>query len=420
MQEVTAMGTAKKNTVKCVRDMCDFPPACYRLASDGRKWRQLCEDRQKLATWLAIKADGDGTRIFPGIKKMMNAMGWSRRKTCYVLHALQVVGCVVRESEDGKKLKTSEHGTARRKFNLEPLLRANEALQHGSEFTHAGVAEVQDSPEPECKIGVSEVQDSIPEVQDWGSQSARFDSQSASLRCTQPTPNRHQPTPTTQAAGVGKDLIGENSAALLSTSIEDSLAAHKNISHPPIIPQKGSISVSVRTPGEIIAEFNLAMVEHTGRPLNANESHRKAAVEFYRKHGSQVAIAAWAVYLMNSPDKIKRAEGKEENRAWRLHDFFANGDAQIYAERVRPCIERGLTSHAVIEAFGGRLKEWDELAKDEPALVEDAVQVLNQFQRDELSSMFTAYRTQKSNYRPGFKGLFEFLTTTHVQAAQVS
>lgn len=50
---------------------------------------------------------------------------------------------------------------------------------------------------------------------------------------------------------------------------------------------------------------------------------------------------------------------------------------------------------------------------------EDALQVLNQFQSEELSSMFSAYKTQKSNYAPSLKGMFQYLTTTHLQSAQV-
>jgi hypothetical protein len=164
------------------------------------------------------------------------------------------------------------------------------------------------------------------------------------------------------------------------------------------------------------------MLEHTGSTLNATDAHRQAAIEFYKKHGAAVAIAAWAVYLMNSPAQIQLAEGKKD-RAWRLHDFIANGDAEIYAERVRPCLERGLTSHAAIDVFSGLkalYKEWDELAKDEPVLVEDAVQVLNQFQAEELSSTFSAYKTQKSNYSGKLKGVFQYLATTHLQSAQMN
>ncbi len=400
------MGTVK-NAVKCVRDMCDFPPECYRLASDGRKWKRLCGDRQKLATWLAIKADGDGTRIFPGIKRMMKAMGWSRRKTCYVLHALQVIGCVVRESEDGKKLKTSEHGTARRKFN------------------NAG-AGVQDSPEPECKKGVSKVQDSIPEVQDWGSPSAGFDSPSASLRCTQPTPDRHQQS-SAEDDVVGKSLkpTGEKSwEANISSHPSNTFGkstANNNIYFPPVSQDKGNISVGGRTDGEIIAEFSRAMVDHMGHTLNATDTHRKAAVQFYKKHGSQVAIAAWVVYLMTSPAQITLADGKKEDRAWRLHDFTANGDAEIYAERVRPCIERGLTSHAAICILAAdrspKFTAWDKLAKDDPALVQEAVQVLNRFQDED--SLRDVIKSHSKTSLSGIRGFFQYLITDF-QSAQVS
>src|SRR6267154_4989242 len=157
----TKANKGQTSTVKCLRDMCDFPPACYRISTDGRKWKQLCEDRRNLANWLAAKADPDGTNIYPGINKIMRVMDWSHGKTCYVLDSLQVIGCVARENKEGERL-TSERGTAKRKFNLEPLRAAYEQIQQGVSFTHPRIhntgPEIHDSPDQESKIEKPEVQ----------------------------------------------------------------------------------------------------------------------------------------------------------------------------------------------------------------------------------------------------------------------
>ena len=159
----------KLSTVKCIRDMSDFPPECYRLSSDGRKWRKLCDDRRTVSLWLASKANGDGTQIYPGVKSILKAQGWSRAKTFYVLDSLEIIGCVARETADGHKKLTSERGTAKRVFNVEPLRRAHDALEAGKTFIHPdprppkvrkAKAGVQNSDAVESNIAQPEVQDS--------------------------------------------------------------------------------------------------------------------------------------------------------------------------------------------------------------------------------------------------------------------
>jgi len=144
-----------KSKLKVVRAITDLPPDCYRLSTDGRKWKSLCEARQKLANWLALKGNPDGTDIYPGAAKMVRVAGWSRRKVFYVLNDLELIGCVVNEN-----MRTKERGTSLRRFDPSPLLKANEAISRGEKFSHPTV---QDSPDLQCKIDEPTVQDTTPE-----------------------------------------------------------------------------------------------------------------------------------------------------------------------------------------------------------------------------------------------------------------
>jgi hypothetical protein len=168
-----------KSKLGVVRAITDLPPDCYRLSTDGRKWKCLCEARQKLANWLALKGNPDGTQIFPGIQKMMKPMGWSHGKVCYVLDDLQTIGCVVSERK-----RTKERGTRLRRFDPSPLLAACAAIERGGSFKHAD-ARVQDSPQESnlqtATIQHSEDQESKidrPRVQDTEPKSKIEDLQS--------------------------------------------------------------------------------------------------------------------------------------------------------------------------------------------------------------------------------------------------
>lgn len=142
---------SNKSKLKLVRTITDLPPDCYRLSTDGRKWKSLCEARQKLANWLALKGNPDGTQIFPGISKMIRVTGWSNGKVCYVLSDLEMIGCIVNENR-----RTKERGTSLRRFDPAPLLKANEAINRGEKFFHPTI---QDTDQ-ESKIAVSTFQDS--------------------------------------------------------------------------------------------------------------------------------------------------------------------------------------------------------------------------------------------------------------------
>jgi hypothetical protein len=159
-----------KSKLGIVRVITDLPPACYKLSTDGRKWKSLCEARQKLANWLALKGNPDGTQIFPGIARMVCVTDWSRSKVFYVLSDLELIGCVINENA-----RTKERGTSLRRFDPTPLLKAHEAIKRGERFCHATV---QDSPNPESNIQDLQSKIEIPTVQDMEPQSKIEDLQS--------------------------------------------------------------------------------------------------------------------------------------------------------------------------------------------------------------------------------------------------
>lgn len=137
---------AKSPAVACVRDMRSIPTTAYRLPDDGRKWRTLCEDRKRLADWLATYADGNGTAIYPGNATIRRAFDtWSRAKIFRVLAALHRLKILSRQGYTG------EHGTRVRALHPEALSRPG---------VSNSVAGVSDSTDQEFQIRGAEVSDS--------------------------------------------------------------------------------------------------------------------------------------------------------------------------------------------------------------------------------------------------------------------
>jgi hypothetical protein len=141
-------------SVACVRDIRSFPWQSYLLPDDGRKARAVAEQRRMLAIQLATYADGDGTRISAGIKRLMTELGWAKRTVYRRLEDLRRLELVA--AKDGL---TKEHGTALRRLNV-AALRTPDAGVPGS------AAEVPDSRKQECQIDVAGVPDRAAEVPD--------------------------------------------------------------------------------------------------------------------------------------------------------------------------------------------------------------------------------------------------------------
>ncbi len=110
--------------MKLSRDLREFSFDKFRLPTDGRKWKPLARDRQALAAYLGTFGDGDGSRVNPGVRRMMEYFGWSRAKTFRLLSDLKELRLLEDEvTEDGKKKKLDgERGTRKRRMNLRAFL----------------------------------------------------------------------------------------------------------------------------------------------------------------------------------------------------------------------------------------------------------------------------------------------------------
>ncbi len=183
--------------------------------------------------------------------------------------------------------------------------------------------------------------------------------------------------------------------------------------------------------GEIMAEYSKAMSTCTlEKPLQSTEPHRKAAIQFYKKHGREVAIAAWVLFLWNSDNSVPGNE--DEPRMWRLKDFIDSGEAELWAERVLPYIERGVLSYPALDVLmkvtdnhfaadfdymvmmEANLSDYGkERLKLTPGLLESGLKVLYEFPNDfvghtELGHELTRFR--KSTWPKDLPGFCQYLT----------
>jgi len=75
-----------------VRDIRAFPWQSYALATDGRKAAAVAGKRRELALQLATYADGDGSSIRVGLKRLYAELGWPPRTVDRRLAELELVG----------------------------------------------------------------------------------------------------------------------------------------------------------------------------------------------------------------------------------------------------------------------------------------------------------------------------------------
>ena len=80
------------NWIGAVRIVQDIPLEEYRMSKDGRQWKHLAEQRQRLMWLLAGKADPDGSNIKIGIDRIMRTLGWSHGKVFEILSDLEEMG----------------------------------------------------------------------------------------------------------------------------------------------------------------------------------------------------------------------------------------------------------------------------------------------------------------------------------------
>lgn len=128
------------------------------------------------------------------------------------------------------------------------------------------------------------------------------------------------------------------------------------------------------TPENVATEYRLALGKcQWGLAFRTNAEHRRAGVEFFMKHGRQVAIAAWEYWLMTAElSVIDPAKGQRVQKHWLLHEFLKDGEADTLAEKVKPFAEVGahgntlrlLVEHEMPEATSEQVTKLDELFND--------------------------------------------------------
>ena len=109
------MTNKKASPVKCARDAMAYPPECFSLKTDGRKAKHLCEKRRAVFIQFALYADGDGTRSWPGNKRIAEQCGLSERTTKRLIADLVALGCATEAvGPDGKVKLHGPRGTTER------------------------------------------------------------------------------------------------------------------------------------------------------------------------------------------------------------------------------------------------------------------------------------------------------------------
>jgi hypothetical protein len=147
----------------------DVPPERYRLPDDGRQWKHVCVQRQRLAFFLSTYADPDGTSVMPGVEsRMCPHMGLKRRAVQYLLDDLKALGFLV---DCGK---SRFQGTMDRKLLLGAIVQSSDSVQSSE---------------------VSMVQSSAPTVQATAPNVHSTPANSAIEECAQPPGSNHQNKP---------------------------------------------------------------------------------------------------------------------------------------------------------------------------------------------------------------------------------
>jgi hypothetical protein len=109
-------------SVTCARDAMAYPPECFSLPTDGRKAKHMREQRRALFIQFALYADGDGTRAWPGEKRICKEMGLKRRTAERLIADLRELECVVEKvGPDGKIKLCGPRGTTERVVNPKAL-----------------------------------------------------------------------------------------------------------------------------------------------------------------------------------------------------------------------------------------------------------------------------------------------------------
>jgi hypothetical protein len=136
----------------------------------------------------------------------------------------------------------------------------------------------------------------------------------------------------------------------------------------------------------------------TGAQFKTTNGHRQEGVEFYNKYGDKVAMAAWRAWLVLE-DHMTVDDGHDIPRTWLLRDFFANGDAELYAKGAKAWALRGASGDVL-----DWLMHWFSLdyVKDDAICGEDFETLhlaLQRFSSEEGKELWQEYIDAKCDWR---------------------
>jgi hypothetical protein len=136
--------TNQRANSKTIWNLRDVPPSAFRLPTDGRKCRAVCDRRRALVQQLASYGDEDGTNIWPGRKALAKALGISIREVGYLLADLAALEFL---RNDGWHV-SGNSVTRIRSLDLEAIFRAaahgqNRPISAHGQNREAGRIELQ-------------------------------------------------------------------------------------------------------------------------------------------------------------------------------------------------------------------------------------------------------------------------------------
>lgn len=313
----------KTKSVRCVRDIREFPPESYRLPNDGRKWMALCKERRAIANHLATYANGDGTSITAGINRWIREIGIKRRTLFRRLNDLRRLG-LLRD----KHGLTGESGTALRSLDVSKLKMPDEQGP-GVPDSASGVP---DSTDQKCQIEQAGVPDSTAEVPDSRSRvpiPPVFGTQPSFLPSTNRPSNR-----TADTVAVVKNLIGR----LISIHMD----AGKGM-----LSRAGSKHV-------------LALPERNGVDQETIERVYRYWLTHRQLEGLQHPLIK---FVEEFPENLEALQAEEKREANHVANVRKIAESQAAHDKWKECLEE-LTSRPSINYWERGSDEWVEEVKN--------------------------------------------------------
>jgi hypothetical protein len=95
-----------QNEAPCTFEIFEIPPEKYRLPTDGKKWKRLCQQRRELALQLAAYVDQG---IFVNLTQLESALGIPAKTIKHLLEDLSKLGTPL---PDGRGFSNGESNFA--------------------------------------------------------------------------------------------------------------------------------------------------------------------------------------------------------------------------------------------------------------------------------------------------------------------